>query len=380
MKEKYLDSTVSVKAHSVSAHQDHSISRLSAGESALIGIFILLFLFVLKYAAVILVPITLAILLSLLFTPIVHFLSFRHIPKPVGAAIVVTVLIACFVGSIAFLAEPFEEWLDKSPQLLQKIETRIKKIKEPIQQVQKAAEKVEKLTNMNSSNQLAVKSGTKNLFETFFSATPGFLASLVLSTVLLYFLLFKGKPLAKYVIKFIFWLAHQRTDVDVGHSIQQEISSYLLTITVINTLLGVIVTIVLALIGLPNAMLWGTMVALLNFAPYVGAVISMVVITVISFVTFESLPYIFMAPAAFLLITALEGQFITPQILGSRFSMNPLVIFLSIILWSWLWGYVGALIAFPLLVSTKVLCQSVDVLKPFAEFLEDNGKTTDDKQ
>ena len=375
MQKESSDSDIPVDVSRVSAHQDHSVSRLSAGESALIGIFVLLFLFVLKYAAVILVPITLAILLSLLFTPIVHFLSVRHIPKPVGAALVVTALITCFVGSIAFLAEPFEEWLDKSPQLLQKIESRIKKIKEPIQQVQEAAEKVEKLTNMSDNpDQLAVKSGAKNLFETIFSATPGFLAFIVLSTVLLYFLLFKGKPLAKYVIKLVFWLAHQRADVDVGHSIQQEISRYLLTITVINTLLGVIVTIVLALIGLPNAMLWGTMVALLNFAPYVGAVISLTVITMISFVTFDSLPYIFVAPAAFLLITTLEGQFVTPQVLGSRFSMNPLVIFLSIILWSWLWGYVGALIAFPLLVSVKILCQSVDVLKPFADFLDDSGR------
>ena len=375
MEKERTDRNYHVADGSTSGRESQRVPGLSIGESSLIGIFILLLLFVLKYAAAILVPLTLAILLSLLFNPVVRFLSVLHIPKSVGAAIVVAALISGLVGCVVFLAEPFQEWLDKSPQLIQKIEIKIKKIKKPIQQVQKAAEKVEKLTEMTEeSGQLVVKPDTQKLFATLFSATPGFLAFLVLSTVLFYFLLFKGEPLAKYLINALFWLAHQRASVDMGHFIQQEISRYLLTITLINALLGGVVAVALAIIGLPNVVLWGTMVALLNFAPYVGAIISTIIITLISFVTFETFPYIIVAPVVFLLLTILEGQVVTPQILGSRFSMNPLVIFLSIILWSWLWGYVGALIAFPLLVSAKIICQSVDALKPFVNFLEDTGE------
>jgi predicted PurR-regulated permease PerM len=113
------------------------------------------------------------------------------------------------------------------------------------------------------------------------------------------------------------------------------------------------------------------MVALLNFAPYIGAICSAIVITIVSLVTFDTIFTILLPPTVFIILTTLEGQFITPQILGGRFSMNPLLVFLTIVFWGWLWSYVGALLAFPLLVSAKIVCQSVDVLKPFADFLED---------
>ncbi|HKJ65681.1 MAG TPA: AI-2E family transporter [Desulfopila sp.] len=346
--------------------------RRSPGEAALIGIFILLFVSVLKYASAILIPLTLSILLSLLFAPVVHFLTLIHIPKRIGAALVVTVLLALIVGGIAILSEPADEWLDKSPRIFQRIDKKLQKIKEPIKQVQEAAKKVEDLTDMDEEQgAIEVKPQTKRLDEKIFLATPSFLAFLLLSIVLLYFLLFSGKSLAKHLIQAIFWFAGQTADDDMGHHIQQEISRYLLTITIINGCLGIMTATVLVLIGLPNAILWGTMAGLLNFAPYIGAVCSAVIISLVSFVTFDSFPYILIAPAAFLFITTLEGQFITPQVLGSQFAMNPLIVFLSIILWGWLWGYIGALLAFPLLVITKIISQSLDALQPIALFLED---------
>ncbi|KJS00533.1 MAG: hypothetical protein VR65_11910 [Desulfobulbaceae bacterium BRH_c16a] len=361
------------QTHDKSPHTD----RLYAGEKALIGIFILLLLFALHYAAAILIPITFAFLLSLLFAPLVHLLSWLHIPKRIGAAIVVAGIVATLLGGIAMLSGPVEEWIDKSPEILQNIEEKLQKIKMPLKQVQKAVEKVDDLAGMDETpGQRVVEPRAKQLVETLFFATPEVLAFLVLSIVLLYFLLFNGETMVKYFIRAIFWLAHQRTSFDVGRFIQKEISRYLLIITTINACLGVTVTIALALIGLPNPILWGTMAALLNFAPYIGAVCSAVIITIVSFLTFESLLHALLAPAVFLIITSLEGQFITPQIVGNRFSMNPLVVFLAIIFWTWSWSYIGALLAVPLLVITKIICQSVDALRPFAEFLEETEAET----
>ncbi|GAB6193906.1 AI-2E family transporter [Desulfocastanea catecholica] len=329
-------------------------------------------LFVLKYAAVILMPLTFAILLSLLFTPVVHFLSKLHIAKRIGAAIVVASIVSVIAGGVIFLSEPAEEWLDKSPQILHNIEQKMQKFKKPLEKVQRAAERMDDLAQMdNNRQQIIVKSNSEKLFDTIFSATPQVLTFVVLSIVLLYFLLYSGKTLVEYLIRTIFWLVNQRDTVNMGHLIQREISRYLLTIAVINACLGAIVAVAFAIIGLPNPLLWGTMTALLNFAPYIGAIFTAIVITLISFVTFDTLPQIFLAPAVFLTITSLEGQIITPQILGDRFSMNPLVVFLSIIVWGWIWGYVGALLAFPLLVSAKIICQSVDILRPVADFLEE---------
>lgn len=355
-----------------SKRENRQEARLSIGETVLIGIFILLLLFVLRYAAVILMPLTFSILLSLLFTPIVHFLSKLHIPKRIGAAIVVASIVSVIAGGVIFLSEPAEEWLDKSPQILHNIEQKMQKIKKPLEKVQKAAERMDDLAQMDKDRQqIIVKPKSEKLFDTIFSATPQVLTFFVLSIVLLYFLLYSGKTLVEYLIRAIFWLANQRDTVNMGHLIQKEISRYLLTIAVINACLGMIVAVAFALIGLPNPILWGTMAALLNFAPYIGAVFSAIIITLISLVTFDTLPQIFLAPAVFLTITSLEGQFITPQILGDRFSMNPLLVFLSIIIWGWIWGYVGALLAFPLLVSAKIICQSVNILRPVADFLEE---------
>jgi predicted PurR-regulated permease PerM len=360
-------------ASNSSANREHRQKKqLSIGDSILIGIFVLLLLCVFKYASAILVPLTFAILLSLLFAPVVQLLAKLRIPRRIGAAIVVAGIVTVIAGGIMALAEPAQGWLDKSPQVFHEIEEKLQKIKQPLKQIQEAAEKAEVLTELDqNAMKMEVKPNSKKLIESFFSATPEVLAFFVLSIVLLYFMLYSGKTLVEYIIRAIFWLAHQRNTVDMGRLIQQEISRYLLTITIINICLGISVALALTLIGLPNPILWGTMVTLLNFAPYIGAICSAIIITIVSLVTFDSMFAILLAPAVFVIITSLEGQFITPQILGNRFSMNPLLVFLTIVFWGWLWGYVGALLAFPLMVSTKILCQSVDVLKPFADFLED---------
>lgn len=346
--------------------------KLSAGESVLVGIFVILLLAVLKYAAAIFIPLTFAILLSLLFAPVVQFLSKLRIPRRIGAALVVVTIVSVFAAGIMALAEPAEGWLDKSPQVLREIEEKLQKVKEPLKQIQEAAEKAEVLTELDqNAMKIEVKPDAKKLINSLFSATPEVLAFFVLSIVLLYFMLYSGKTLVEYLIRAIFWLAHQRDTVDMGHLIHQEISRYLLTITIINICLGMTVTLAFMIIGLPNPLLWGTMVALFNFAPYIGAICSAIIITIVSLVTFDTLFTILLPPTVFVTLTTLEGQFVTPQILGDRFSMNPLLVFLTIVFWGWLWGYVGALLAFPLLVSAKIVCQSVDVLKPFADFLED---------
>ncbi len=357
--------------NSCSGKKHQATRRLTLGEISLIGIFIILLLFGCYFASVILIPITFATLLSLLLTPVIHFLARLHIPKRIGAAFIVATIVTIFASGIVFLSDPAKEWLDQSPQILRKIEIKLRKIKEPLVQMKKAAEKVSGITEVEQNPpQLVVKPKSEKLFDTIFTATPEVLTFLFLSIVLLYFFLFSSKTLVEFLIKTIFWLANQDNTGNMGHLIQKEISRYLMTITLINSCLGIIVALVFTLIDMPNPVLWGTMAALMNFIPYIGAIFSAIIISLVSFVTFDSFPHILSAPVIFLIITSLEGQFITPQILGNRFSINPLLVFLCIIFWGWLWGIIGALLAFPLLVSVKVICQSVGVLQPFADFLE----------
>jgi predicted PurR-regulated permease PerM len=330
---------------------------------------------VLKYAASIFIPLTLAVLLSLLFSPLVHFLSKIKIGKRLGAAIVVLSLSGFFIGGIYVLSEPAGLWLDKTPEFLQKIEQKLQKVKEPMQQVQQAAEKVENLTEIDKQpKRFTVRLEANQLSKTVFVATPKLLAFLVLLIILLYFLLFSGEEVARNLVHLISRLARKQCTLNMGRYIQQEISRYLFTITVINFCLGIIVAAAMAFVGLPNPLLWGTMTAIFNFAPYMGAICSALVIVLVSFATFDQLSQILLAPGIFLILTTLEGHFITPQILGHRFSLNPLLVFLSMIFWGWMWGYIGALLAVPLLVIFRILCRSVDTLQPISDFLGGTGK------
>jgi predicted PurR-regulated permease PerM len=120
---------------------------------------------------------------------------------------------------------------------------------------------------------------------------------------------------------------------------------------------------------MPNPMLWGAMTALLNFVPYLGAVISLITVTAVAILTFDDMSHALLVPAVFFGLTSLEGQIITPFIIGRRLSLNPVVVFLFIIIWGWIWGIIGILIAVPLLASIKICCEHIESLNPIAEFL-----------
>jgi len=123
------------------------------------------------------------------------------------------------------------------------------------------------------------------------------------------------------------------------------------------------------LLGVPNPVLWGVMVCALNFIPYIGDIISFSVLTVVGLLTFDQLWQSLMVPGIFYLLTAIEGYLITPIIVSRRLSLNPVVIILSVLFWGWMWGVAGALLAVPILVAMKTVCDRVDSLNVVGEYL-----------
>ncbi|MBL8582251.1 MAG: AI-2E family transporter, partial [Rhizobiaceae bacterium] len=155
----------------------------------------------------------------------------------------------------------------------------------------------------------------------------------------------------------------------VVFDVEREISRYLLTVALINGGLGLAIALGLWAIGMPTPFVWGAAAALLNFLPYIGALITILVVAAISLVTFDSLSYAFLAPGFVVLCNVIEGQFITPLIVGRRLEINAVAIFIAVAFWSWLWGFVGALIAVPLLVIIKVFCDHFEGLRSVGNFL-----------
>ena len=150
---------------------------------------------------------------------------------------------------------------------------------------------------------------------------------------------------------------------------EQEISRYLFTVTLINIAFGIVTAVGMAITGMPNPALWGVAAALLNFIPYIGALTGLIMVSIVAILSFATIGEALIPPAIYLGCHILEGQFLTPIILGRRLELNSVAIFITLALWSWLWGIVGAIIAVPLLVCIKVFCDHFDGLTSFGEFL-----------
>jgi predicted PurR-regulated permease PerM len=165
-------------------------------------------------------------------------------------------------------------------------------------------------------------------------------------------------------------LREKKRAVEISHEIQQNISHYLFSVSLINLVLGIVVSVGLYFMGVPNAVMWGLVAALLNFVPYFGPGAGIILLSVVGLLTFESLWQAVLPPAWYLLMHLLESNLVTPVLLGRRFTLNPVVIFVSLIFWTWLWGVPGALLSVPLLVSIKVICDRVPAMSPVSELLD----------
>jgi len=342
------------------------------------GLFVLAVFYTLYFAREVLLPVTLALLLMLILQPAVRGLKSLWIPEPVGAALVVVTLLASLGFGLSLLIDPATKWIERAPHMLSQVEAKFWGVKKSVAEITKAAKKVEEIATLESNKKPQIAADSRNsLLNRIFTGTQSVLISTVTTIVLLYFLLASGDMFLRKVVRVTSTFTQKKRTVEFARAVEADMARYLLIVTCINAGLGVVTSAALYLLGMPNPMLWGTMVALLNFLPYIGAGISLVVIATVAFLTFDSAAQIFSVPLVFLGLTALEGQILTPTLTGRRLTMNPVVVFLSMLFWAWLWGAIGALLAVPILMTFKILCDHVESLAPVSEFLTSSQAESD---
>ena len=337
--------------------------------TALIGLFVLAILGALYVARAVVLPILLAFLFSLLLAPVVRMLCHLRIPRWIASALVVAGLVAVGATLVYYLASPAADWMDRAPRSLSRLEAKLREIKEPVEKVSRATEQVERMTTMNGGTAQEVQVTSRSLSGDLVEMTVAVISAIAVMLVLLYFLLTSGDLFLRKVAGFVPSQEGKHQVVEIARRLERNISTYLLTITLINACLGIAVGLALWLLDMPNPILWGTMACLLNFIPYLGAMVGVAVVSVVAFLTFDTATAAAVPPLVYLGLTALEGSFVTPTILGNRLTLNPLMIFTSIIFWGWMWGAVGALLAVPLLASIKIVCDHVKPLKPVGDLL-----------
>lgn len=326
--------------------------------------------YTLYFAKSFLVPIVLALLLKALLRPAVEFLRRFRIPYSIGSALVVGSIFLVIGSGAYFLSSPASKWIADAPHALKQIETKFHGIIKPVARFKATTEKFQEMTSMKDT--LGVQTVVvepKKLSQMLLDATQEIFIIGLIVFVLIFFLLASNRVFEGRFLAILSPLADRNQLFDVAESIRKDLSKYLFTIVMINSCLGIAVGIMLTVLGFPNPLLWAAMTAVFNFIPYVGATVSLGVITMVSFLTFDHLWEALIAPGVFLALASVEGTIITPLVLGARLTLNPVAIFIGMLFWGWIWGIPGAFLAVPLLMCMKIFCDRVRSLHAIGELL-----------
>jgi predicted PurR-regulated permease PerM len=320
----------------------------------------------------VLLPIVLSILLTFVLYRSVGFLSDTlRLPLSVAAAVpLLGILVAAVIGTGA-LSEPALRWVNQAPQQFEDIERRLRELMRPVIEMNRSVERVQDAVSAedrpeaqtiivsDGSFQDAVLSGIRETLVTGF-----------VTLVLLYFVLASGDRLLRKSVAVLPTLEQKKLLVEVASIAKRDVSRYLVTITLINLALGLAIGTAMLLVGAPSPFLWGAMATVFNFIPYLGAATGTVIVAIVALTTFTDIGHTLAMPLVYFSITSLEGGFITPALLGRRFTLSPVAVVIALLFWGWLWGIPGAFLAVPILTTTKIICDHYPPLARIGTLLE----------
>jgi predicted PurR-regulated permease PerM len=349
-------------------------ARLQKGDTsvAVKGLFVLAVLYTVYFARPFLLPLMLALLLVMVLRPMVRVLEQRlRLPSALASALVVLGLLGLLGGGVAVLAQPALEWFERAPSSLRDINQKVSSLKRSILNMQRATQQIDNLTKVEAQPRVReVAVAPISLGTMLLTGTQNFVLSAFSIVILVFFLLASGDSLLRKIVKITPTLRDKIKAVEIARTVERDVGRYLLTLTGINVVLGVATMLAMFALGMPNAMLWGAMAFALNYIPYLGATITITVLTVVALLTFDTLGEAALVPLVFLGITTLEGQILQPYVIGRSFSVTPVLVFLSLLFWGWMWGIAGMLMAVPILVTFKIVCAHIESLASIHEFMD----------
>ena len=340
----------------------------------LTGLFTLVVFYTLYFAKAVMIPIALAVLLNLLLAPVVRGLRrYLRLPTGVGAALVLLLGVTVVAGSVYGLSGPTTRWLDELPIAMVNLRLKLEQLRQPVAEVQEAAKRVENLAQgqpaPGEEQPVEVAVAGPGLTEMILGGAVSLVTGSVVMIALLFFLLASGDTMLRQAVSIAPRLSDKRRVVEIARDTEDDISYYLLTVSLINAGLGVAVGTAMYLLGMPNAVLWGVMAGIFNFVPFLGAVVGIGIVGLVALLTFDQLWSILLPPLSYLFLTSFEAQFVTPALLARRLTLNPVAVFIALIVWTWLWGIAGALLAVPLLATFKICCDHIEPLQPIGTML-----------
>jgi predicted PurR-regulated permease PerM len=343
--------------------------KADARHVALVGLFVLAVFYTLHLAQELFLPIFVAILLDFLLSPVVRALRKVGLSEPLGAGIVMLGLLAVIVTGGVRLVGPASEYIALAPQSIETARDKLRGMRGSVEQVTEVAEQVEAVADGGEGEAQQVEIKGPSLTQRLFGGTASFLSTATVVVFLTYFLLAVGDLFLQKLVGVLPQFRDKKVAVTIARETEAQISLYLFTTTVINVGVGVVTGIAMYLLGMPNAVLWGVVAAVLNFVPYVGAVANTILLGLAAFVTFEDTGHALLVPGTFLALNLIESNLVTPMIYGNRMKLNTVALFIGLVFWWYIWGIPGAILAVPIMATIKIVCDHIESLAPVGEFL-----------
>jgi predicted PurR-regulated permease PerM len=322
-------------------------------------------------ASSIILPVALAFVLQLILQPAVRLLERIYLPRAIGALLVILLVIGALVGFVAALSVPAANWAEKLPQGIPRLENHLIVLKRPIEALQKVLQQAEHVTDAPGKKDPTVSVRRDiGLTSVLFAGTRAILDGLFTTVLVLYFLLVAGETFLRRIVEVLPSFSDKRQAVDISQQIEADLSAYLLTITMMNAVVGAATAIAMYLCGLGDPLLWGATAFLLNYVPILGPLFGVGIFLLVGMLSFDSLWSALLPPALYFGIHLAEGETLTPMLLARRFTLNPAVVILSLVFWFWMWGVPGAILAVPMLAILKIVSDRVRPLRALGHLLE----------
>jgi len=318
-------------------------------------------------AAEIVLPIVLGFVLSLVFQPVMRFLLRIGVPRVLAALAIVLALVAAFVVLALLLSGPVAQLITQMPQILPRLQERLSFLSAPMRSISRALQHVQSLAPGAEQHPVAVQG--PSLAEKVLQQVEVVGAGAFTTLLVLFFALIAGEQFLRRLVEILPGFKEKRQAVDISQQIEQDISMYLATITVMNLVVGIATGAMAWLTGLGSPLLWGTVAFLLNYVPILGPTAGVIIFLVAGIVTIDPLWAGLLPALLYFLIHCAEGETVTPMLLAARFTVNPVLVTIGVVFWYWMWGVAGAILSTPMLAITKIVCDRIDLLKPVGHFI-----------
>ena len=320
-------------------------------------------------AAPIVLPVVLALVLNLLFQPAMRALENLRLPRSLAALVLILVFFGAIVAIGAAGAGPATEWATKLPDGIPRLQERLKFLSQPVATLQTFLQQIDGFMSGGAAPHGGNGASGSAIAAMLFAGTTHFASGFFETILILFFLLVSGNTFLKRTVEILPSFKGKRQAVELSQQVEANISMYLVTITAMNAAVGGATALAMWLTGLGDPVLWGVTAFILNFVPIMGPLFGVGIFLLAGLLVLDPL-WMAMTPAAlYLAIHVVEGEIVTPMLLARRFTLNPVLVIISLIFWFWMWGVPGAILAVPMLAITKIVCDGIRPLAAIGHFL-----------